>query len=46
MTTKPAVRDTPAAEARDETVSPTAPLSPFVALQHHDYRLLLIGRFV
>ncbi len=46
MTTKPAARDTPAAEARAETASPPAPLSPFVALQHHDYRLLLIGRFV
>ncbi len=46
MTTKPAARDTPATEASAETAAPPAPLSPFVALQHHDYRLLLIGRFV
>ena len=46
MTTKPAAREVPAAEVRAETAAPPAPLSPFVALRHHDYRLLLLGRFV
>jgi len=38
---KPATRDAPVA-----TPVPAPPLSPFVALQHRDYSLLLIGRFV
>jgi len=38
---EPALRDAPAA-----TSGPAQPLSPFVALRHYDYRLLLGGRFV
>jgi MFS family permease len=38
---KSAIRDAPAV-----MTVPPPPLSPFVALQHRDYLLLLIGRFV
>ena len=41
MAGKSAIRDAPAA-----TTIPAPPLSPFVALQHRDYALILIGRFV
>ncbi len=41
MSTPPGIAPTSPQEG-----PPPAPLSPFVALRHHDYRLLLLGRFV
>lgn len=33
-------------DVADETLGPPEPLSPFVALRHYDFRLILGGRFV
>lgn len=35
-----------AVQAPPEVTDPDEPVSPFIALQHHDFRLLLLGRFV